>query len=391
MNDRERSLELLQRIERESLYASILLIGESGFVRTLVLGVLRWRSRLDFVIETLAERRLTKIDRAVVDILRIGIYQAGYMNVPPHAAVSETVDLAGRYARRAKGFVNAVMRKAATNLPEPSDPATRLAHPAWLLSRWSKTFGQTRAEAIADANQQLSYPDALVLAGASPEGTERSTLVEDVVKLAGSSADLDRERFYPMDEGSAVVAAIAASTGDEILDLAAAPGGKSIFMTHRGKRVISNDLSIGRLAPLRGRSRVVVSDGLVPAFRRPFQTVLLDAPCSATGTIRKNPEIKWRLEEADLAKFAATQRRLLASALHLAGETCVYSTCSLEPEENDSVVAAVLDSNRDFVLGDVARYAPAGAQKWVERGVLRLTPESGADGFTAYVLIRKMD
>jgi 16S rRNA (cytosine967-C5)-methyltransferase len=391
VNDRERSFELLQRIERESLYASILLIGESGFVRTLVLGVLRWRSRLDFVIETLAERRLTKIDRAVVDILRIGIYQAGYMNVPPHAAVSETVDLAGRYAGRAKGFVNAVMRKAAANLPEPADPATRLAHPAWLLGRWSNTFGRKRAEAIAEANQQLSYPDALVLAGAPPEAAGKSMLVEDMVKLAGSSADLDRERFFPMDEGSAVVAAIAASAGDEILDLAAAPGGKSIFMRHRGKRVISNDLSIGRLAPLRGRTGVVVSDGLAPAFRRPFQTVLLDAPCSATGTIRKNPEIKWRLKEADLAKFAATQRRLLTAALHLARQTCVYSTCSLEPEENDSVVAAVLEENREFVLGDVARYAPAGAREWVEHGVLRLTPESGADGFTAHVLIRKMD
>jgi 16S rRNA (cytosine967-C5)-methyltransferase len=162
-------------------------------------------------------------------------------------------------------------------------------------------------------------------------------------------------------------------------------------MRHRGKRVISNDLSIGRLAPLRGRTGVVVSDGLAPAFRRPFQTVLLDAPCSATGTIRKNPEIKWRLKEADLAKFAATQRRLLTAALHLARQTCVYSTCSLEPEENDSVVAAVLEENREFVLGDVARYAPAGAREWVEHGVLRLTPESGADGFTAHVLIRKMD
>lgn len=391
MNDRERSFELLQRIERESLYASILLIGESGFVRTVVLGVLRWRSRLDFVIETLAGRRLTKIDRAVVDILRIGIYQAGYMNVPAHAAVSETVDLAGRYARRARGFVNAVMRKAATNLPEPSDAATRLAHPAWLLSRWAKVFGQNRAESIADANQQLSYPDALVLAGAPPPGTERSTLVEDMVKLAGSSADLDRERFYPMDEGSAVVAAIAAAAGDEILDLAAAPGGKSIFMTHRGKRVISNDLSIGRLATLRGRRGVVVSDGLAPPFRRRFQTVLLDAPCSATGTIRKNPEIKWRLVERDLARFAAIQGKLLASALRLAGEACVYSTCSLEPEENDAVVAAVLEKNPEFVLADVARYAPPGAQRWVEHGVLRLTPESGADGFTAHVLMRKMD
>lgn len=391
MSERERSLELLQRIERESLYASILLIGETGFVRTIVLGVLRWRSRLDFAIETLAGRRLAKIDRVVVDILRIGVYQAGFMNVPSHAAVSETVDLAARHARRAKGFVNAVMRKAAAGLPEPPDPATRFAHPPWLMNRWSKIFGAERAAAIAEANQQLSYPDALVLSGPAPAGTEKSQLVEDVVKLSGSSADLDRTRFYPMDEGSAVVASIAAAAGDEILDLAAAPGGKSIFLRHRGRKVISNDLSITRLSSLRGRSPIVVSDGRVAAFRRPFQAVLLDAPCSATGTIRKNPEIKWRLNETDLAAFAATQRGLLQSALEMTTETCVYSTCSLEPEENDAVVAAVLKNNPSFVVGDVARYAPAGSQRWVERGVLRLTPESGADGFTVHVLMRKND
>jgi 16S rRNA (cytosine967-C5)-methyltransferase len=187
------------------------------------------------------------------------------------------------------------------------------------------------------------------------------------------------------------VAEIAAAAGGEILDLAAAPGGKSIFMNHRGKRVFSNDVSLTRLLPLRGRSKLVVSDGRASAFRRPIQTVLLDAPCSATGTIRKNPEIKWRLKEGDLAAFAATQRELLASALSMTGETCVYSTCSLEPEENDAVVAAVLESNRNFVKGDVARYAPAGARSWVEGGVLRLTPESGADGFTAHVLIRNQN
>ena len=390
MNDRERSLELLQRIERESLYASILLLGESGFVRTLVLGVLRWRSRLDAAIETLAGRRLARIDRNVVAILRIGMYQTAFMNVPPHAAVSETVALAARHASRAKGFVNAVMRKAAEGLPEPDDPPARLAHPAWLLDRWTRMYGAGRALAIAAANQELSYPDALVLEGPPPENATASLLVDAVVKLPGSSADLDRTRFHPMDEGSAVIAAIAANAGDEILDLAAAPGGKSIYLRHRSKRVISNDVSIGRLRLLASRGlRAVVSDGRMPPFRRQFQTVLIDAPCSATGTIRKNPEIKWRLREGDLAGFAALQRELLHSALALAADVCVYSTCSLEPEENDAVVDAVLTASSGFERDDITRYAPAGARPWVERGVLRLTPESGADGFTAFVLRRK--
>ncbi len=389
MNERERALQLLRRIERESLYASIALAGESGFVRTLVLGVLRWRSRLDFAVETLAGRRIGKLDPIVVAILRIGIYQLGFMNVAPHAAVSETVDLAGRHARRARGFVNAILRRASEAIPEPSDAATRLAHPEWLLARWIRTYGEARAIAIAEANQQLSAPDALILSGDPPEGAEPSTLVEGVVKLSGSTADLDRNRFYPMDEGSAVIAAIAARAGHDVLDLAAAPGGKTLYMTTHGARVTSNDVSLGRLRPLRGHhNRIVVSDGRRPAFRRPFQTVLLDAPCSATGTIRKNPELKWRLREADLAGFAALQKELLASALELAAEACVYSTCSLEPEESDAVVDDVLTANGGFARDDVARYVPSGALPWVQDGVLRLTPESGADGFTGFVLRR---
>ena len=389
MTERARALDLLQRIERESLYASIALIGESNFVRTLVLGVLRWRSRLDHAIEKHAGRRINRIDRIVLDILRLGVYQIGYMNVPAHAAVSESVDLAAGRARRAKGFVNAVMRRAAEGLPEPPDDATRLAHPQWIFERWVRTWGADRARAIAEANQQLSYPDALVLQGPPPPESMPSELVPDVVRLWGASAELDRAAVYPMDEGSAVIAAIAAATGDEILDLAAAPGGKSIYMAHAGKRVISNDVSLRRLLPLRDRAaKLMVSDGRAPAFRRRFQTVLLDAPCSATGTIRKNPEIKWRLREADLETFASLQGDLLRAALRLTGQICVYSTCSLEPEENDAVVEAVLRSETGFIRDDAARHAPAGARRWVEDGVLRLTPESGADGFTAFVLRR---
>jgi 16S rRNA (cytosine967-C5)-methyltransferase len=378
LNERERALQILRRIERESLYASIALIGESGFVRTLVLGVLRWRSWLDFAIETLAERRIRKLDPIVVDILRTGICQLRFMEVATHAAVSETVDLAGRHARRARGFVNAILRRAAERLPEPQDDATRFAHPPWLLERWIRNYGRDRALAIAEANQRLSYPDVLLLQG-DGEG-EPSSLVEGMFKRTGSTADLDRDRFYPMDEGSAVIAAMAANAGREVLDLAAAPGGKTLYMKTRGVRVTSNDVSPARLRPLFGRNdRIVVSDGRLPAFRGRFQTVLLDAPCSATGTIRKNPELKWRLREDDLPKFAALQRELLAGALALAEETVVYSTCSLEPEENDAIVAGL-------VREDAARFVPAGARAWVEDGVLRLTPESGADGFTAFVL-----
>ena len=374
MNERARALALLRRIERESLFASYVLAGETGFVRTLVLGVLRWRSRLDFVVETLAKR---SIEPEVLDGLRLGAYQLLYMDVAQYAAVGETVELA---PKRARGFVNAILRSAQRGAPQPEDLATRTAHPQWLIDRWTRMYGAERTAKIAEANQELSYPDVLAF-GEPPPDAEPSKLVDGLWKLHGSSAELDREKFYPMDEGSAVIAAIARACGDDILDLAAAPGGKTIYMTHRGARVVSNDVSLARLRLLRGRR--VVSDGRKPPFRRQFEVVLLDAPCSATGTIRKNPEIKWRLRESDLAGFATLQRELLASAAELSAKWIVYSTCSLEPEENDDVVAG-------YERVDVTDFVPVGAREWVSDGVLRLTPESGADGFTGFVLRRRM-
>lgn len=379
MTERQRALRLLQRIEKENLYASLILIGETGFVRTLVLGVLRWRSRLDYWIEQLSGRALKKLDPNVIDALRLGLYQLAYTDAAPYAAVSETVDLV---PQRARGFVNAVLRRATrAALPEPPDTASRLAHPEWMLARWSRMYGAERASRIASANQELSQPDVLVLGDAMPPDGAASSLVPDVYRMHGSTAALDRAEFHPMDEGSAVIAAIARSCGDRILDLAAAPGGKSIYMQAHGARVVSNDVSLARVRNLARREDAVcvVSDGRKPPFRRRFEVVLLDAPCSATGTLRKSPEIKWRLQEKDLSTFAQLQRELLASARELAGKYVVYSTCSLEPEENDAVVEG-------FTREDITRFVPEGARSWVDDGVLRLTPESGADGFTAFVL-----
>jgi 16S rRNA (cytosine967-C5)-methyltransferase len=374
VTERQRALQLLRRIEREGAFASLLLQHESGFVRTLVLGVLRWRSRLDFAVDALAKRA---IEPEVRDVLRLGAYQLLYMDVAKYAAVGETVELA---PHRARGFANAILRRIAEGkAPQPRDLATRTAHPPWLIERWTRMYGAERTARIAEANQELSYPD-IIIDGDLPPDAEPSRLVDGIARLKGSSAG-----FYGIDEGSAVIAAIAAATSNDVLDLAAAPGGKTRVMQKRGVRVVSNDVSIARLRPLAGVSRnIVVSDGRRPPFRKSFQTVLLDAPCSATGTIRKNPELKWRLQEGDISTFAALQRELLASAMDLASETVIYSTCSLEPEENDEVV-------RGYERMDIAPYAPEGARPWVRDGVLRLTPDSGADGFTAFALRTRMN
>src|SRR5256885_9483347 len=233
MNEREHALHLLRRIERESLFASLVLAGEPGIIRTLVLGVIRWRSRLDFAIDVYAK---SAIEPEIRDVLRVGAYQFMFMDIAKYAAVAETSRLA---PKRARGFVNAILRRISEKAPEPHDLATRTAHPQWLIDRWTKTFGEERAAAIANANQDLSYPDVLSLTGEVPPDATPSTIVDRVYKLRGSSAELDRTKFWPMDEGSALIANIAANQGTDIIDLAAAPGGKTLYMTTRGARVVS--------------------------------------------------------------------------------------------------------------------------------------------------------
>lgn len=418
---RQRAYEILQAIEEGKRWT---LPGagdrDEAFVRTVVQGVIRWRLTLDHLISRLSGRDIAKIDPSVLTILRIGIYQLHWMRVPDHAAVNESVEMAKRRAPRGRGFVNAILRKATrqdleTLMPAGSDLAAlsvRTSHPEWLLERWVRTFGPERAAAIARADQEPSYPDLLVDTRAvsiesvrqmlADDGVaaELSSLVPDMLKVRGSTAALgeliDRGEVWPMDEGSAIVAMIA-GTGGDVLDMAAAPGGKSLALIRSGNNVVSNDRSFERLLPLvrlrratgDARIRPIVSDGEHPPFRSRIRVVLLDAPCSASGIIRKHPEIRWRLSQSTLERAASLQRVLLNSALDLAAETVVYATCSLEREENDQVVHSVLAARDDFVAGDVADALPEHLHGFVSRGVLRLTPDSGTDGFTAFLLNRR--
>lgn len=407
MSDRENAFGLLQRVELHDEFASPLLAGRPGSVREIVLGVLRWRSRLDEVIARLSNRPSKKIDQRVLQILRTAIYELMFMNSPAHAVVNDAVSLAARQANRSRGFVNAVLRKAAqTDLRKL--PADEVAHPRWLLEKWMTLFGEERAMAIARANQQPSRADLLVNTRVISIGeadrivrdSSRSELVTGVLRLHGSSAVLRQEieagLLHPMDEGSALIASLVRAEKHTVLDAAAAPGGKSLVLSLAGHRVVSNDISLARLrlvqraATRMGLSHpLVAGDAIRPPYRRQFDTVLLDAPCSGTGTIRKNPEIKWRLDPNCFERFAALQQDLLAALLPLTRQELIYSTCSLEPEENDQVVAHVLANHPEFERIDLGERLGPAARLWLMNGILRLTPESGADGFTAFLLRRK--
>lgn len=420
MSDRERAYRILVRLEERPGAAQAAIDREKGiedreFVRTLVLGVLRWRLRLDHAVGKLASRDAASIDPPVLQLLRLGAYQVWFTGVAPYAAVSESVTLAARVAPRAKGFVNAVLRRATERKLESLDPegasiaavSVRTSHPAWLLERWAATFGARRAAAMAEADQELSYPDLLVnvrrwrAEDAAEEleargiAFERSALDPAMFRLRESTArvaDLVRHgRLHAMDEGSAAIASLLPRGCSRVIDLAAAPGGKSLALALAGHRVFSHDISLARMRPLVrasaamfGRAaRVVVGDGVRPPFLPGIEAVLVDAPCSATGTLRKNPEARWRLTPQRIAAMAETQAAMLDAALGLAPRFCLYATCSLEPEENDEVVARVLAKRPEYERIDLSVVAEGELARWIEAGVLRLTPESGADGFTA--------
>ncbi len=428
MTEREQALDILLSVDDGAFATPLLdaLQGETrdvNFIRTLVLGVLRWQLRLDYVIEQLAARRVARIDRMPMQLLRMGIYQLMFMEVPTYAAVSETVTLTGRRAARAKGFVNAVLRKAtASDLhamlpPDSGDELARLpvefAHPKWLVERWVSSFGVSRTKAILASNQSFSHPDLLVnerrlsieaaeeILTAKQISFERSAITPGVLRIEAGTSKLREEiaagLFYPMDEASVLVATLVDVHHGRVLDLAAAPGGKSLVMALRGGNVTSNDISPQRLYRLRRllprfvdrQPSLVVSDARAAVFRRgAFHSVLLDAPCSATGTIRKSPEIKWRLTREAIEAFSLLQREMIAEALKLDPEVCIYSTCSLEPEENDGVIDHALASTAHYRLVDAGEMATREAHRWIRDGVLRITPESGTDGFTAFVLRR---
>jgi 16S rRNA (cytosine967-C5)-methyltransferase len=321
---RSLAFDILLRVEAGA-YASELLTAhtaaldsrDAGLAGQIVFGVLRYRAQLDYLIGHYSGRR-QKLDSEVRIALRIAIYQLRYLErIPVHAAVTESVDLVKR-ARKpsAAGFVNAVLRKVNREpVPWPSREV-ELSCPEWLLARWERQFGVERAMGIARA--ALQEPAAYVHTG------------------TGRTQDIGSQSIVPL---------LRLAPGLRFLDLCAAPGNKTAQALESGVRAIACDLHFHRIAQMQSLTpNLLVLDGTRPLpFNRAFDRILVDAPCSGTGTLGRNPEIKWRLKPADLDDLPRRQSALLANArASLApGGLLVYSTCSLEPEENEGVVAAV--------------------------------------------------
>jgi 16S rRNA (cytosine967-C5)-methyltransferase len=388
--------------------------------------VLRWRSVLDESIAYLSFTPFRKLDLEVLIALRIGIYQKQFLTrVPAHAAVNETVELV-RQAKKvsAVGLVNAVMRKVKSAAFDPHASkltgvdylSSALAHPKWLVERWVKELGEASAKLICEYDQRVPA-SALRLGSAEDE----SALVARGIQLApgalmrsarvvtggdlSAATLLQDNKIAIQDEGSQLVAALVGN-GRRILDCCAAPGGKTAAIATRlpTAEIVATELHPHRARLLRQLApqqnvEVITADALSLPFGPEFDRVLADVPCSGTGTLARNPEIKWKLKLEDLHDLQARQIAILRAAMrHVAPDgRLVYATCSLEPEENEHVITACLPGASDFkiipVSHELARLRESGELVWnnvdqlISGDFLRTVPGvQPCDGFFAAIL-----
>ena len=382
---------------------------ERAFARALAMAALR---RLGPIDRALSAKLQKEPPPRVRNLLRLGAVQAFYLEVPAFAAVATSVEMAGanKASRPFKGLVNAVLRGLLRDGP-PSDDPEHLA-PPWLISRWTSAWGVETARAVAseiakEPATDLSLKDpALAESWAErlegevlPGGTLRLARKGDVAAWPG----FEEGGWWVQDAAAAVPARLLnVKPGETAVDLCAAPGGKSLQLAAAGAIVTAVDRSAARLERLSDNFRrmnltaeVVAADAGAWDDARTFDAVLLDAPCSATGTFRRHPDVLWAARPGDVASLANVQARLLDAAADRTkvGGRLVYCVCSLEPEEGEAQVEAFLARRPDMRLDPITSgEAGAPAASLTARGTLRLLPhqlEGGQDGFFAARFIRQ--
>ena len=387
-NTRELAVHLLMRVEREGAYADRLLSSKQiselesrdrSFVRELLLGVLRWKLRLDHIIECFYNKKSKTLEPEVRNIVRLGLFQMMFMNsVPDWAAVNESVELAARcHGKKISGLVNALLRRF-TREGEPgvksSDPLVKLSveksYPLWIVKKWEARFGIETTESIMTSGNEKHAVSVRVNTTAidseslaselSREGFEITSSEEPgyftVKKSSGlfESHAFTKGLFTVQDSAAAMATLLLApEPGETILDLCTAPGGKA---THIGEimcdkgRIDAVDINPQRIglvekaAQRPGLKSIHCIEGDAVTFRNAsgtlYDRVLFDAPCTGTGVFSKRPDMKWRRKENDFDRLTSIQKAIFQNAAILVkhGGIIVYSTCSLEPEENEEIV-----------------------------------------------------
>ena len=394
------------------------------FTRELVYGTLRRRSWLDALLDARVRGGLGRLDADVHDLLRLGVYQLLYMrSVPAYAAIAQTVELTKRrHGIGPSRLANAVMRRLdrerdAPSPAMPADPIDALAleesHPRWLVARWVARWGEEETRRLLHANNTepplVARPIHAVreqveaMLEAAGVTVSDAPLVPDSIVLASPVSALTelgafrQGLFHLQDAASTLVTKYAAiPEGAVAADLCAAPGGKAVELTRRASIVAASDLSFVRLRRVIENARRLelptllpyVADARRPAIRS-ADVVLVDAPCTGTGTFRRHPDARWRVKPSDLAVMSALQREILraASTVVSPGGLLVYSTCSLETEENDTQVERFLTEHRDWRLEPPGEGSVPAAV--LDAGRLRVLPQRhGTDGAFAARLRR---
>ena len=437
---RRAAFDILRRVEAEGAYSSPLVaaLSESNLSREdralaqeITLGVLRWQKSLDYFIELYSHRKTASLDLPVLISLRIGLYQLRHLTrVPASAAVNESVNLVkASRARSAHGFVNAVLRNSARHADDKAGErvadekervSVELSHPRWMIERWAARLGEAEARELAAANNRhpptafrvntlkATEADALRLLANRGVTHARSAYVPGAFVVEGGSASEVQQAaadglIYLQDEASQLVSQLLdAKGGDRVLDLCAAPGSKSSHLaalTDNGALVVACDIHPHRLAQLAVTCNRLGAHSVAPlvldataelpfvAETRRFDRVLIDAPCSGTGTLSRNPEIKWRLAPDDPSRLAELQLSILNRGAGVIdkGGRLVYSTCSVEAEENEGVITRFIEGGAPFRI----LKPDAHPSLITDEGFVRTFPHRhGTDGFFAAVLER---
>lgn len=396
------------------------------WTQELVYGMLRKRSQLDALLAARVRGGLARLDADIADLLRLGAYQLLFMgSVPAYAAIAQTVELAKRrHGLGASKLVNAVLRRldrerdesGALETPSPSDPLDALSltysHPRWIVARWVARWGADETRQLLKANNReapvVIRPYGIVreqleaMLESAGVRVEEPPLVRDSIQISSpaSLTELGAFRqglFFMQDPASTLVTQYACvPSGGVAVDLCAAPGGKTLELTRTAGLVIAADRSAARVQRLTANIKrvearnvhVIIAEGQSPAVR-PVDAVLVDVPCTGTGTFRRHPDARWRLRLSDLAVLGGVQRAILKAAADIVkpGGLLVYATCSLEPEENDAQIEAFLAEHREWVLEPPPEGAVPAAV--LDAGRLRVLPQRhGTDGAFAARLRR---
>lgn len=442
---RAAAFDILLKIERNQGHCDELLRTrqvevlpplDRNLCTNLVMGTLRWQLALDAQVNASLKRPGNRLSDEVRIALRLGAFQLLHLDrIPAHAAISESVELAKRAENKfAAGMVNAVLRKVATggarsthDSSTPAGIASSTAHPAWLVERWAAAYGLEAAAAICAFDQEqpplyvrmvsAEAEDALRQEGIELVETSYLTRTRRVLKGDVTATVAYRKGLVRIqDEGSQLVAELAGE-GRRILDCCAAPGGKTTILaeTNPSAEIVACDVSMRRLEQMKGLLRALpertqvrfqVVDAAKLDYKDEFDLVLCDVPCSGTGTIARNPEIRHHLKAEDLARHHERQVSILRSAMGAVKQQgrVLYSTCSLEPEENEQVIDECLRTTAGYRLmplqDQLTRLVQCGACReegsaalglsGFRNGFLRTLPGvHPGDGFFAAMLVRE--